>query len=70
MDSPFENLIALFIRFERTSKILVLSANTVIGSFCGSKTMSMWGSESSHEANYDLFQYGCLESHSVFFRLN
>ena len=41
MDSPSENLIALFIKFERTSKILILSANTVIGSSCDSKTMSM-----------------------------
>ena len=41
MDSPSENLIALFIRFERTSKILTLSANTVIGSSLGSNTISI-----------------------------
>ncbi len=40
MGLPFEYLIALFIKFERTSKILILSANTVIGSSCDLKTIS------------------------------
>lgn len=59
-DSPFENLIALFIRFERTSKILTLSAETVIGSSCGSKTMSMGVLGEFHEGNRYQCYYGYL----------
>ena len=46
MGLPFENFMALFIKFERTSKILILSADMVMGSSFGSKMMSMGGGES------------------------
>ena len=42
MGLPSENLIALFIRFERTSKIRILSANRIIGSSCGLKNMLLY----------------------------